>query len=143
MKPEDHPIHTRYPKGIEGQKQILPLIELHIQEPVSETSYVFDTMDASSDSYWIELKRRLLPYHWSDEFIEREGWLIPAVKILRARCETKQTRFYYFWDSDRSLWYWDFSEEELKDCVCKTPSFHRDFQPHYYIKSELWKQVVY
>lgn len=140
MKPDDHPIHTRLPKGLEGQKKLKPLIEKHIGETIIDTSYCFDNMDFESPSYWVELKRRLDKYHWSDECLQ-EGWLMPAVKIMRARCEKKTTRFYYFFDSDESLWYWDFNEADLKDCDCKTPPWHRDYQPHYYIKPQYWTQV--
>ena len=141
-QPANHPIHQRYLPGIIGQQFIVPMIQDHIQEVVELNTSQYDTMDASSPSYWIEIKRRSEKYCWSDIFMVEEGWLIPAVKILRCYCETKQSRFYYYWDQDQSLWYWDFDEEEIKNCICKTPPWHDDYQPHYYIKHEYWKRVL-
>ena len=139
-KSADHPIHTRYPLGILAQDFLKPRIESHLGESIEFTLVATDTMDAESDSYWIEIKRRLPPYRPDDKYM-KEGCLIPACKILRAYSESKPIRFYYFFDSDNSLWFWDFNQKQLEGCVCKVPSFHRDAQPHYYIPIRLWTRV--
>ena len=119
------------------------MLENHLGTPLTPTSIQTDTMDFESDSHFVELKRRV-NYSHTDWFIVKEGWLIPAVKILRAYEEQgkgKNTRFYTYWDSDESLWYWDFLESDLQGVVVKIPSWHRDRQPHYYIPASLWKRV--
>lgn len=105
------------------------------------SSYAFDTLDAESDSYLIEIKMRQKKYHWSDSRMVKEGVLIPAVKIFRAADEKKTVRFYYYYESDESLWYWDFNQRDINQSECKIPFFHRDQQPHYYIKQRFWSSV--
>ena len=140
-KPLDHPIHQRYEKGIEGQNFLKPLIENHLEEPIVFTLCQTDTMDAESEHYWIEIKRRFAKYHYTDSFILREGWLIPACKIKRARTEKKRVRFYYYWDSDESLWYWDYDERDLEGLTPVVPPWHRDGQLHYYLPQRVWSSV--
>ena len=140
-KPKDHPIHTRYNQGIEGQYFLQSSIEKHLGESIVWTTCQTDTMDAESKTYWIEIKRRLGTYHYSNKIIREEGWVIPVCKMERARQEKKKTRFYYFWDSDQSLWYWEFNPTQLRDMMIKIPTNHRDNQPHYYIPQSFWKKV--
>ena len=139
-KSADHPIHQRYPLGILAQEFLKPVIEHHIREPISFTISATDTMDAESDSFLIEIKRRLPPYRSDDKYM-KQGCLIPACKILRAYDEKKTVRFYYYFDTDKSLWFWDFNQKEIESCECRVPSFHRDNQPHYYVPISLWKRV--
>jgi hypothetical protein len=141
MKPDDHPVHTRLPYGLEGQTLVKPRIESHITEPIVFTSATYDTMDAESDSYWIEIKRRSKQYHWSQPLLLREGILIPACKIERAKTEQKTVRFYYLWDSDDSLWFWDYNEKDLLTCRKDIPPWHRDKQEHYYLPQRVWSSV--
>lgn len=139
-KPADHPIHKTYAKGIEAQEFLKSVIEEHLGEEITGTPYVYDTMDFTSENYCIELKRRFKPYNPSDWFM-KDGWLIPACKIFRAREESRKTRFYYYFDSDESLWYWDYNQEEADKCMCKVPKNHRDNQLHYYLPQTLWKLI--
>jgi len=141
MKPASHPVHTRLPYGLEGQRIVKPLIENHIGEPIVFTSATYDTMDAESDSYWIEIKRRTEKYHWAQPKILKEGILIPACKIRRAQTEKKSVRFYYYWDSDESLWYWDYNEKDLEGLKPRVPAFHVDKQEHYYLPQRVWSSV--
>ena len=139
-KPSDHPIHTRYPQGMEGQDFLQSLIERHLGESICFTECQTDTMDAESYSFWIEIKTRP-QYHYSLPKIKKEGWIIPVCKILRAREEPKQVRFYYFWKNDMSLWYYDYCEKDMESAVIKIPENHPDNQPHVYLKQHLWKEV--
>ena len=140
-RPASHPVHTRLPYGLEGQRIVKPLVENHIGEPIVFTSATYDTMDAQSEHYWIEIKRRSKKYHWSDKVILREGILIPACKIRRAATETKSVRFYYYWDADQSLWYWDYNEKDLEGLKPEVPHFHVDRQEHYYLPQRVWSSV--
>ena len=142
-KPLSHPIHKTYSKGLEAQVFLKDVLENHIGFPLTPTTVETDTMDFDSQSYCVELKRRL-KYSITDWFIQRDGLLIPAVKILRAYEEQekgKNTRFYTYFDSDKSLWYWDFTEQDLQGVVVKIPPWHQDKQPHYYLPVGLWRQV--
>lgn len=116
------------------------MIEQHLDEPIVFTKMTNDTMDAESKSYWIEIKCRLPSYHWSDGCMQ-SGWLIPACKILRARENKKATRFYYYWQSDKSLWYWDYNEKDLEGLKPSIPPHHRDSQLHFYLPQRVWSSV--
>jgi len=140
MKSADHPIHTRLPKGLEGQKFIKPLIENHIQEPLVMTACEYDTMDAYSENYWIEMKRRSDNYDW-DHPLMKQGVLIPSCKIKRASREKKTVRFYYYYDRSNTLWYWDYNKKDLESCLCQIPSWHRDKQEHWYVPQRFWSSV--
>jgi hypothetical protein len=74
----------RHDFGKQGEEVVLPLVEMIIGESLTATEKFYDTMDAESENYWVEIKTRSKRYHWEDDFIQKEGWLIPACKIKRA-----------------------------------------------------------
>lgn len=141
MADPNHPYHKRAPHGFEGQAFMTPMIEKHIGEPITPTENQYDTMDAESEHYWIEMKRRSSKYHYTDWFIQQDGWLIPCCKISRAMREKKTARFYYYWDKDNTLWYWDFNRDDLTGCKKGVPQGHYDKQEHVYLPHSLWRRV--
>ena len=137
---------ARHDFGKKGEAEALPLIELVIGETLTPTEKFYDTMDAVSDNYWVEIKTRSSKYHHEDAFIVREGWLVPACKIERAKQEAasgKKTNFYYYWKSDNSLWELEWDESKTADLTPSVPSWHADKQLHYYIPQDRWVLVVF
>ena len=134
---------ARHDFGKQGEAEVLPLIEMVIGEPLTPTEKFYDTMDAVSEHYWIELKTRSARYHWEDDFIQKEGWLIPACKIERALKESKTCRFYYYWRSDGSLWELEFSPKSIEGLQPSVPSWHLEKQPHYYIPQDRWMKIEF
>lgn len=134
---------ARHEFGKQGEAEVLPLIEAVIGELIRPTEKHYDTMDGESDNFWIEVKTRTSAYHYTDAVIEKEGWLIPACKIERAKIERKRVRFYYFWRKDNSLWELEFSPEVIADLKPRVPYFHKDKQLHYYIPGSRWTRIEF
>jgi len=131
----------RWEFGKQGEKIVLPLVQLVIGETLTPTEKFYDTMDAVSENYWIEIKCRRPNYHYTDKIILKEGWLIPACKIERAVRETaagKKVCFYYYWTSDCTLWELEFKEETFADLEPSVPWWHAQKQSHYYVPQERW-----
>jgi hypothetical protein len=133
----------RWEFGMKGQEQVIPLVEAVLGETLTLTERFYDTMDAVSDTHWVEIKTRSDKYSWTDAFIQREGWLVPAAKIERARQETKIVSFFYYWFADNSLWEFEYSPEAVADLTPSIPSWHPDKQPHYYIPQDRWIQIEF
>jgi len=134
----------RWDFGKQSESDLLPQIELLIGEPLTPTEKLYDTMDAVSENHWIEIKSRTPKYHWDNPKIQKEGWLIPASKIERARKESrtgKQIEFFYYWKSDSSLWFIIWDETIVSDLTPSVPFWHPDKQLHYYIPFDRWTQV--
>lgn len=134
---------ARHDFGKLGEEEVLPLVEMILGENLTPTEKFYDTMDAVSDNYWVEIKTRSDRYHWEQDFIEKEGWLIPACKIDRAMSEEKKCCFYYYWKSDKSLWELEFSPEKIEGLVPRVPGWHSDKQLHYYIPRERWTLIEF
>ena len=144
MKPSSHPFYTRGPFGLHYEKVLKPTIEKLIGEPITKTEVGTDTMDFYSEHYFVELKTRSDIYHPSQWFIKRDGWLLPYCKMVRAREEAKKGKrciFFYFWTAGKTLWRWDYNEEELATCKADYPEWHRDQQRQVYIPEKFWRQV--
>lgn len=121
-------------------------MELVIGETLTPTEKFYDTMDAESENYWIEIKCRRSNYHYTDKIILKEGWLIPACKIERALLEVASDRkvsFFYYWTSDCSLWELEFKEETFADLVPSVPWWHPQKQLHYYVPQDRWIQIEF
>ena len=117
-----------------------------IGETLSPTEKFYDTMDAVSENYWIEIKCRRPNYHYTDKIIVKEGWLIPACKIERAKREVaagKKVSFFYYWTSDCSLWELEFKEETFEDLEPLVPPWHAQKQLHYYVPQDRWIQIQF
>jgi len=109
-----------------------------------KTAEEVDTMDFMGDGCFVELKTRSDQYHYSQAFIQKDGWILPSCKIARARYEVSQGNrvvFFYFWKADKTLWRWDFSEEGCLGAKEEYPSWHHDKQKQIYIKQQHWKRV--
>ena len=134
----------RHDFGKQGEGLVLPMVEMIIGESLTPTEKFYDTMDAESDNYWVEIKTRSKTYHWEDDFIQKEGWLIPACKIQRALAETeKKVCFYYFWKSDSTLWELEFTPDKIVGLEPRVPGWHKEKQLHYYIPQERWTLIEF
>lgn len=144
MKPASHPFHKTSIWGLYYERCLLPLLQQSVGEVLTKTAEETDTMDFESTNYFIELKSRSDQYHFSQEFIKKKGWLLPTCKIKRAIQEVKKGKkvvFFYFWRAGKSLWRWDFNEDDLKECIHEYPSWHRDLQEQTFVKENCWKRV--
>jgi hypothetical protein len=144
MKTVVHPYQFRGPFGLYYEKVLQPALEKSVGEPLMKTSDEMDMMDFEGDTCFVEVKTRSDQYHYSQEFIKKDGWLLPSCKIARAREEAKKGKtvvFFYFWKAGKSLWRWDFSEESFLDCNEKYPEWHHDQQKQAYIKEQNWTRV--
>jgi hypothetical protein len=144
MRTVGHPFHARSRVGLYYEKILKPALEVTVGEDLVKTAEDTDTMDFEGKTVFVELKSRSDQYHYSQEFIQREGWLLPSCKIARAREEVargKRVVFFYFWKAGKSLWSWEFSEAGLVDCEEKYPSWHLDKQKQVYIKERHWSRV--
>lgn len=134
----------RHDFGKLGEEEVLPLVELVLGESLTPTEKFYDTMDAVSENYWVEIKTRSTKYHWEDKVIADEGWLIPACKIKRALAETtKKVCFYYYWRRDKSLWELEFSPEKIEGLEPSVPWWHQQKQLHYYIPQQRWTMIEF
>lgn len=132
---------ARHEFGKSAEKDIKPYLEFLLGEELTKTESAYDTMDFVSENYFIELKTRTVRYHWDTPLIHKEGWLIPACKIDRARKEKKKVLFFYFWKSDNSLWELEYSPEAFADLEPAIPSWHADKQLHYYVPQDRWRLI--
>ena len=118
-------------------------MEMILGENLTPTVKFYDTMDAESENYWVEIKTRSKTYHWEDKIME-EGWLIPACKIKRAMEEkTKKVCFYYYWKSDCSLWELEFSPAAIEGLEPSVPWWHKEKQLHYKIPQDRWTKIEF
>lgn len=144
MRRVGHPFETRGPPGLYYEKILKPALETAVREALVKTAEEMDCMDFEGQSCFVELKTRSDKYHYSQSFIQRDGWLLPSCKITRAREEVKKGKrvvFFYFWKAGKSLWRWDFSEEGCRNALEKYPEWHDDKQKQIYIKEQHWTRV--
>ena len=144
MKPSSHPFHKRSRLGLYYEQVLKPTLEKVIGEPIQKTESETDTMDFYSEHFFLELKVRSDSYHYTQEFIKRDGWIVPTCKIMRAIEETKKGKkvlFFYFWMAGKSLWCYEFNERDLSEMKDKYPEWHRDHQQQTYIPESLWKRI--
>jgi len=128
----------RHEYGKKAENRLLPVLETIIGEKIVPTANSCDTMDGVSETWDVELKRRTAKYSWADEKIMKEGWLIPACKITRARTSGKRTAFFYSWEKDESLWMFEYTEASMNGLKSYVPFWHIDKQPHFNIPFCLW-----
>jgi len=145
MKEASHPFHKRSVFGYHYEQILKPKIEEILGEAVDKTSEETDMMDFFGESYFAELKTRGDQYHYSQWFIKKDGWLIPTCKIRRAIEEVREGKkvvFFYFWTAGKSLWMWEFKEEDLRDTLDCVPSWHQDHQRQSYVMEHHWTRVL-
>jgi hypothetical protein len=144
MKTIGHPFESRGPLGLYYEKILHPTLEKIVGETLVKTASCFDEVDFEGETCFVELKTRSDKYHYSQSFIQKDGWILPSCKIMRAREEVKKGKkvfFFYFWKAGKSLWIWEFSEEGCLGAKEEYPSWHQDGQKHIYIKQSNWKRV--
>lgn len=144
MRAASHPFWQRSKLGLHFEKVLRPTLQNVIGETILKTEEETDTMDFYSENFFVELKARGDSYHFSQWFIQRDGWLLPYCKIQRAREEAKKGKrcvFFYFWTAGKTLWRWDFNEADLVGIKDEYPEWHRDQQRQVYIPQRCWTQV--
>jgi len=144
MKSACHPYHSRGPLGLYYEKILQPALEHTVGTELVKTAEEMDCMDFEGDNIFVELKTRSDQYHYSQTFIQREGWILPSCKIKRAIAEVKKGKrvvFFYFWKAGKSLWAWEFSLKDIKDIDEKYPEWHFDRQKQAYVKQDKWVRV--
>ena len=129
-------------EGQIGEEIVKPILEEYLGEVLYKTEKENDLLDFETVNRWIEIKRRLPPYSSSDKYFE-EGALIPFCKFIRALEETKPTFFYYYFDSDKTLWELEFNPEFLSLYKPFIPRGHKTNQPHLKIPKLHWRQINY
>lgn len=129
--------------GLRYEPIILPKIQEFLDDRIMKTAYNFSLLDFTGIYTWSELKVRTSQYHYTDECM-KEGWLIPACKILKAwqECDAKDVWFFYLWEQDGSLWAMKFDSTYFTTLVPRVPSWHADKQLHYYVPAERWKKIA-
>ena len=132
----------RKTEGQEGEALIKPILEEYWGEVLYKTEKENDTLDFETVNRWIELKRRLAPYSSSDKYFE-QGALIPLCKFVRALEEEKPVFFYYYFDTDKTLWELEFNSDFLTLYKPFVPRGHTKRQPHLAIPKKHWRQIHY
>jgi hypothetical protein len=129
---------TKQQIGKEAVQIVLPMIQENLGECFTATKERFNTLDLESESYWVEVKSRCPPYHPAHPKLA-DGWLIPTCKIERAKKESKQTFFFYFFWEDGSLWKYRFKPEDFQGLIPKKP--WPSNQDHYVLPQAYWERV--
>ena len=142
-----HPaINSLYTYGSEAEKYLMPIISRAVGDKLKKTSETFDSMDMTGKKTFCELKRRSSDWSYHDEKIKKEGWLMPANKVMRAwqeLSEGKKVFFVYFWGFEKSLWLYEVKDTDFKkkeDYVI--PKNHYDNQLHVTVPQEKWTRVA-
>lgn len=140
------PVASRFNKerwdfGRVNQTALLPFLEQHLGETITETTAFYDTMDGKTKTKDVEIKTRSEKYNWQSDYIMAEGWLIPCCKVETARQTKRPTFFFYFWKCDGSVWELEYTEEKFRDLKPVVPPWHKEKQPHYYVPFTRWKRI--
>lgn len=133
---------SRKQVGLEGENYVKPILEKLWNEELNKTPKENDIFDFETANRWIEVKRRLPPYSSSDKYFE-EGAFIPFCKIVRALEEEKPVYFYYYFDSDKTLWELQFDPKFLELFKPFVPRRHSTRQPHISVPKSYWKRIEY
>ena len=141
-----HPsIKSKVVFGTEAEQKLLPILSQAVNEKLHKTSGTFDVMDMVGSGIFAELKRRTSDFSYCDEKIQREGWLMPSCKIIRAwqeLSEGKRVVFFYYWGCDKSLWMYEMSEGDFSSGDShRVPNGHYDRQLHVAIVQDRWSRV--
>lgn len=124
----------------------MPIISRAVGDKLKKTSETFDSMDMTGKKSFCELKRRSSDWTYHDAKIKKEGWLMPANKVMRAwqeLSEGKKVYFVYFWGFEKSLWLYEVKDTDFKkkeDYVI--PKNHYDNQLHVTVPQEKWTRVA-
>ena len=129
-------------EGQIGEEIVKPILEEYLGEVLYKTEKENDLLDFETVNRWIEIKRRLPPYSSTDKYFE-DGALIPLCKFVRALEEEKPVFFYYYFDTDKTLWELEFNPDFLTLYKPFIPRGHKTNQPHLTIPKKHWRQIHY
>lgn len=140
---DEFPKAERIAYGLRYESVLLPILTKFLGDTITKTKYCYSLLDFVGIRTLSELKVRTSLYHYLDECM-KEGWLIPACKILEAwrECDSKEIWFFYLWEQDGSLFALKFDPEYFETLVPRTPSWHQDNQLHYYVPMERWTKIA-
>ena len=117
--------------GSQKEIELLEQIQQNLGEPVIQEKNQFSIKDYSSTTYNIELKSRR--YYDCKKY---PNWLVPACKF---RDSSKPLVIYYFWDGDKTLWRYDYKEQDKKEFIFKKGPISD--QDHYDIPKRFFTEV--
>jgi hypothetical protein len=144
MRRIGHPFEQRGPLGLYYEIKLKPALEKAVGVQLTKTAEDYDCMDFEGSDVFVELKTRTDKYHYSQSFIQKDGWILPSCKIQRAIAEVKKGKrvvFFYFWMAGKTLWRWDFKLEDVAGIDEKYPEWHQDQQKQAYVKEKFWTRV--
>ena len=124
--------------GTANQNALIPFLESFLGEKITETTALYDLIDGKTATRDIEVKSRTLNYFYTDPFIQRDGWLMPACKIQHAKRSGRPLLFFYNWKRDDSVWVFEYSPEAMKGLKPFVPHWKKDGQLHYNIPQNRW-----
>lgn len=129
--------------GLQKEKELLPTIEASVGCKLTKTADTYDLVDWEGPGVVVELKARRAydAYGWPQHHKRFASWLFPTHKEKAFGRAEKAILFYYF-AADDTLWRLDYDPAVFKDIEKEVPEWHRQYQEHWYIPSDLWKRVV-
>lgn len=135
------PKADRIKYGLAYEPLLKPFLETFLQDTLTKTKSQYDNYDFLGEKTYSELKVRRGRYHYTDACM-KEGWLLPYVKLDRATTllkEGKEIYFFYFWESDSSLWALKY-DPSIKFKTL-TPPWHQDAQLQVLIPQDYWTKI--
>ena len=125
--------------GLPLEQTLKPVLEKCVGSALVKTASTTDTADFCYEGGYAELKCRR-PHHQKEDYA---CWVFPVDKVLKGIVEEKPVRIFYYWDSDKSLYYIDYSENLFFDSkkIPEPDYFPGSSQKHFWIPQYLWKRV--
>lgn len=130
--------------GLRYEPLLMPVLCKTLNDTIKKTDYCFSLMDFEGEETWSELKVRSSDYSHTDECM-KEGWLIPAAKMIWAShklSEGKDIYFFYLWERDGSLWSYKFHPADMNKFKIGVPNNHAENQLHYWIPVKEWEFIA-
>ena len=136
-------VATRIAYGIQKEVELRERIEAVIGESILKTVSQTDTIDFQSEGYDIELKSR------RKERVNRftgvvtpltpdtdPSWLVPCSKAPKGN---RVTLWFYHFESDDSLWFLEFDNEEAATWNRGVPN--HTAQEHWWVPKKAWSRI--
>ena len=117
--------------GKQKETELFDRIQTDLGETIVQELNQYSKKDYKSNNYNIELKSRR--YYDCNKYPE---WLVPCSKFSDT---SKPLIIYYFWDKDKTLWRYDYNQDDKKDFVFrKSPISEQD---HFDIPKRFFRQI--
>ena len=131
------PYHLTKAEG-ERTENLLEEFLVRTHGPVTKTSKKAN-FDREAQDCWIEIKGRSAKYRSDDKWSEK-GWFIGEPKVRSAKTANKKVYFYYYFNSDKTLWRLEYSQEVFEGL---TPEKNFQGQLTYTVPKSYWQQITY